>query len=70
MINSYFNLSNIVIYQILMAKEIILILITTFTLIANAHAGSDGELVLKNEPSKSKIVLKLSTKRLLLLIKV
>jgi len=38
-----------------MMKKIIVILITTFTLVANVHAGSDGELVLKkNEPSKIK----------------
>ncbi|MDC3180144.1 VacJ family lipoprotein [Candidatus Pelagibacter sp.] len=36
-------------------KKIIVILITTFTLIVNVHAGSDGELVLKkNEPSEIK----------------
>ena len=36
-------------------KKIIVILITTFTLVANVHAGSDGELVLKkNEPSEIK----------------
>ena len=38
-----------------MMKKIIVILITTFTLILNVHAGSDGELVLKkNEPSEIK----------------
>ena len=38
-----------------MIKKIIVILITTFTLVANAHAGSDGELLLKkNEPSEVK----------------
>ena len=38
-----------------MMKNIIVILITTFTLVANVHAGSDGELVLKkNEPSEIK----------------
>ena len=38
-----------------MLKKIILILFTTFTLIANVHAGSDGELVLKkNQPSEIK----------------
>ena len=38
-----------------MMKKIIVILITTFTLIVNVHAGSDGELVLKkNEPSEIK----------------
>ena len=38
-----------------MFKKIILILITTFTLIVNVHAGSDGEIVLKkNEPSEIK----------------
>ena len=38
-----------------MFKKIIVILITTFTLIVNVHAGSDGELVLKkNEPSEIK----------------
>ena len=36
-------------------KKIIVIIITTFTLIVNVHAGSDGELVLqKNEPSEIK----------------
>ena len=36
-------------------KNIMVILITTFTLVANVHAGSDGELVLKkNEPSEIK----------------
>ena len=36
-------------------KKIIVILITTFTLVVNVHAGSDGELVLKkNEPSEIK----------------
>ena len=36
-------------------KKIIVILITTFALVANVHAGSDGELVLKkNEPSEIK----------------
>ena len=29
-------------------KKIIVILITTFTLVANAYAGSDGDLILKN----------------------
>ena len=34
-------------------KKIIIIIITTFTLIVNVHAGSDGEVVLKkNEPSE------------------
>ena len=38
-----------------MIKKIIAILITTFTLIVNVHAGSDGDLVLKkNEPSEIK----------------
>ena len=38
-----------------MMKKIIVFLITTFTLIANVHASSDGELVLKkNEPSEIK----------------
>ena len=38
-----------------MLKKIIIILITTFTLIANVHAGSDGELVIKkNQPSEIK----------------
>ena len=38
-----------------MMKKIIVILITTFTLVANVHAGSDGELILKkNEPSEIK----------------
>ena len=38
-----------------MMKKIIVILITTFTLVVNVHAGSDGELVLKkNEPSEIK----------------
>ena len=36
-------------------KKIIVIIITTFALVANVHAGSDGELVLKkNEPSEIK----------------
>ncbi len=36
-----------------MMKKIVVIIITTFTLIVNVHAGSDGELVLKkNEPSE------------------
>ena len=36
-------------------RKIIVILITTFTLIVNVHAGSDGELILKkNEPSEIK----------------
>ena len=30
-----------------MIKKIIVILITTFTLVSNAQAGSDGELLLK-----------------------
>ena len=38
-----------------MFKKIIVILITTFTLVINAHAASDGELILKkNEPSEIK----------------
>ena len=38
-----------------MIKKIIVILITTFTLVANVHASSDGELILKkNEPSEIK----------------
>ena len=38
-----------------MIKKIIVILITTFTLIVNVNAGSDGELILKkNEPSEIK----------------
>ena len=38
-----------------MMKKILVILITTFTLIVNVHAGSDGELILKkNEPSEIK----------------
>ena len=38
-----------------MFKKIIVILITTFTLVANAYAGSDGDLILKkNEPSEIK----------------
>ena len=38
-----------------MIKNIIVILISTFTLIVNVHAGSDGELILKkNEPSEIK----------------
>ena len=38
-----------------MIKKIIVILITTFTLVINAHAASDGELILKkNEPSEIK----------------
>ena len=36
-------------------KKIIVILITTFTLVVNVHAGSDGELIFKkNEPSEIK----------------
>tara|TARA_B100000941_G_scaffold212860_1_gene156282 strand:- start:1010 stop:1795 length:786 start_codon:yes stop_codon:yes gene_type:complete len=36
-------------------RKIIVILITTFALVANAQAGSDGELILKkNEPSEIK----------------
>ena len=36
-------------------KKIIVILISTFALVANVHAGSDGELILKkNEPSEIK----------------
>ena len=36
-------------------RKIIVILISTFTLVANAYAGSDGELILKkNEPSEIK----------------
>ena len=36
-------------------KKIIVILITTFTLVANVHAGSDGELILKkNDPTEIK----------------
>ena len=36
-------------------KKILVILITTFTLVSNVYAGSDGELVLKkNEPSEIK----------------
>ena len=38
-----------------MIKKIIVILITTFTLVINAHAASDGDLILKkNEPSEIK----------------
>ena len=38
-----------------MIKKIIVVIITTFTLVANVHAGSDGELILKkNEPSEIK----------------
>ena len=38
-----------------MIKKIIVIIITTFTLVVNLHAGSDGELILKkNEPSEIK----------------
>ena len=38
-----------------MIKKIIVIIITTFTLVSNLHAGSDGELLLKkNEPSEIK----------------
>ncbi len=38
-----------------MIKKIVVIIITTFTLIVNVYAGSDGELVLKkNEPSEIK----------------
>ena len=32
----------------------IVLLITTLTLVVNVHAGSDGDLILKNEPSKVK----------------
>ena len=36
-------------------RKIIVILITTFTLVANVHAGSDGELILKkNDPTEIK----------------
>ena len=36
-------------------KKIIAIIITTFTLVSNLHASSDGELLLKkNEPSEIK----------------
>ena len=36
-----------------MIKKIIVLIITTFTLIGNVHASSDGELILKkNEPSE------------------
>ncbi len=38
-----------------MMKKILVILITTFTLVVNVQAGSDGDLVLKkNEPSEIK----------------
>ena len=38
-----------------MIKKIIVIIITTFALVSNLHAGSDGELILKkNEPSEIK----------------
>ena len=38
-----------------MIKKIIVIIITTFTLVSNLQAGSDGELILKkNEPSEIK----------------
>ena len=38
-----------------MIKKIIVIIITTFALVSNLQAGSDGELVLKkNEPSEIK----------------
>ena len=38
-----------------MIKKILVILITTFTLVSNSHAGSDGELLLKkNKPSEVK----------------
>ena len=38
-----------------MIKKIIVIIITTFTLVSNLHASSDGELLLKkNEPSEIK----------------
>ena len=38
-----------------MIKKIIVIIITTFALVSNLHAGSDGELLLKkNEPSEIK----------------
>ena len=38
-----------------MIKKIIVIIITTFALVSNLHAGSDGELLLKkNEPSDIK----------------
>ena len=38
-----------------MIKKFAIIIITTFTLVANVHASSDGELILKkNEPSEIK----------------
>ena len=38
-----------------MTKKIIVIIITTFALVSNLHAGSDGDLILKkNEPSEIK----------------
>ena len=38
-----------------MIKKIIVIIIATFALVSNLHAGSDGELILKkNEPSEIK----------------
>ena len=38
-----------------MIKKIIVIIITTFTLVSNLNASSDGELLLKkNEPSEIK----------------
>ena len=38
-----------------MIKKILVIIITTFALVSNSHAGSDGDLLLKkNEPSEIK----------------
>ena len=38
-----------------MIKKILVIIITTFALVSNSHAGSDGDLILKkNEPSEIK----------------
>ena len=38
-----------------MIKKILVIIITTFTLVSNLHAGSDGELLLKkNNPTEVK----------------
>ena len=45
-----------------MIKKLIIILITTFTLILNVNASSDGELLIKkNNPSEIEIIRKLET---------
>ena len=54
-----------------MFKKIIVIIITTFALVSNLHAGSDGELILKKmNHLKLKTAQKLLTKLLLHSIKV